>query len=83
MQPLDQDTQVPDLSFQLVTLAPPADVTAKPLDFDQDFLLAAAAITRRRAGHVAAVASAAIENLFLETHNLTAQCVDCLQQLQA
>ncbi len=78
MQPLDLDTQLPDLPFPLVTLAPLADIAAKPLDFDQDFFVGAMAITRRGGRRVAVIASAAIANLFLETRNLAAQRVDRL-----
>jgi len=81
-QPLDLQTQCPDLPLSLVTLAPLQNVAAKALDLDQHLFIRAAAITCRRGGRVAAIASAAIANLFLEPCDLTAQRVDCLQQLR-
>lgn len=71
MQPLDQETELPDLPLTLVTFAPLADVATKPLDFDQNLLIAATTIYRG-GRHVAVIANTAITNLFLETPDLAA-----------
>jgi hypothetical protein len=83
MQPLDQETELPDLPLTLAALAPLADFTAKPLDFDQDFFVRATPIALRRSRRRAAVAGAALANLFLEALDFAAQRVDRLQQLGA
>lgn len=83
MQPLDLEPQLPDLSLTFVTLAPLADITAKPLDLDQDVFVATAALRGRRrivAGVVVAVAvTTALADLVLEICDLPAQRLDRLQ----
>lgn len=78
MQSLDLETEFPDLPLSLITLSQLADVMAKPLQLDQDFLIAATELTRRRRRHVAAIA-----NFLLETRDVSSQGVDRLPQLQA